>query len=78
MRIPLWRYTAIVSVVVMLAGCSGSSPTSTATTTPTLTRRHPFPLRRVETLPPRRALGELQLLEQAPLDGFGLPDREAA
>jgi hypothetical protein len=59
MRLSLWRSTAIVSVVVMLAGCSISSPTSTATTTPSShSATAGPPLRRVGSLPPQLAVGD--------------------
>ena len=73
MRIPLWRYTAIVSVVVMLAGCSGSSPTSTATTTPTPHSATPIPAEACGDAPATPSVGGVAVAQQAPLDGLAYP-----
>ena len=73
MRIPLWRYTAIVSVVVMLAGCSGSSPASTATTTPTSHTATSTPAEACGDAHATASVGGITVAPQAPLDGLAYP-----
>jgi hypothetical protein len=73
MRIPLWRATAIVSVVVMLAGCSGSSPTSTAKTTPNPSSATSTPAAACGVAPVAPSIGEVAVAPQAALDGLAYP-----
>jgi hypothetical protein len=73
MRIPLWRYTAIVSVAVMLAGCSISSPTSTATTTPSPHSATAIPAEACGVAPATTSVGGITVAPQASLDGLAYP-----
>jgi hypothetical protein len=73
MRIPLWRSTAIVSVMVMLAGCTVSSPTSTVKITPGSHSATPTPAEACGDAPATASVGGITVAPQAPLDGLAYP-----
>lgn len=73
MRTPLWRSTAIASVVVMLAGCSVSSPTSTAQTTPSAHAATAIPASACGDASATASVGGITVAPQAPLDALAYP-----
>jgi hypothetical protein len=70
MRKPLWRCAAVVSAVVVLAGCGASSPTLTAATTPTTATP---PAESCQVTSSASSVGGVTIASQAPLDGLAYP-----